>query len=77
MALTTLSSGITNIGDGAFSNCSSLVSLTFEGTPESIGGSAFYGCSNLTTINVPWADGAVANAPWGATNATITYGYTV
>ena len=76
LALTTLPSGITNIGDGAFSNCSSLVSLTFEGTPESIGGSAFYGCSNLTTINVPWAEGAVANAPWGATNATITYGYT-
>jgi hypothetical protein len=53
-----------------------LVSLTFEGTPESIANAAFVACDNLTTINVPWAEGAVANAPWGATNATITYGYT-
>ena len=53
-----------------------MVSLTFEGTPENIGASAFAGCNNLTTINVPWAEGAVANAPWGATNATINYGHT-
>ena len=76
LALTTLPSGITNIDDYAFEECSSLVSLTFEGTPENIGASAFAGCENLTTINVPWAEGAVANAPWGATNATINYGYT-
>ena len=38
--------------------------------------SAFDGCTNLTDIKVPWAEGAVANAPWGATNATITYNYT-
>ena len=76
LALTTLPSGITNIGDYAFVECSSLVSLTFEGTPENIGASAFADCNNLTTINVPWAEGAVANAPWGAANATIHYGYT-
>ena len=76
MALTTLPSGITSIDDYAFAGCSSLVSLTFEGTPESISYRAFFGCDNLTTINVPWAEGAVANAPWGATNATIHYGYT-
>ena len=35
-----------------------------------------FGCTNLTTINVPWAEGAVAGAPWGATNATINYNYT-
>ena len=76
LALTTLPSGITSIGDYAFAGCSSLVSLTFEGTPENIGASAFAGCNNLTTINVPWAEGAVANAPWGAENATINYGHT-
>lgn len=76
LALTTLPSGITNIDDYAFADCSSLVSLTFEGTPENIGNNAFYHCNNLTTINVPWAEGAVANAPWGATNATINYGHT-
>ena len=75
LALTTLPSGITNIGDSAFAGCSSLVSLIFEGTPEFIAGNAFADCNNLTTINVPWAEGAVAYAPWGATNATINYGY--
>ena len=76
LALTSLPSGITSIGNGAFRNCSSLVSLTFEGTPERISDSTFINCKNLTTINVPWAEGAVANAPWGATNATINYGHT-
>ena len=76
LALTSLPSGITSISNYAFGSCSSLVSLTFEGTPEHIGDGAFAGCDNLTTINVPWAEGAVANAPWGATNATIHYGYT-
>ena len=76
LALTTLPSGITNIGNYAFSSCSSLASLTFEGTPEHISYAAFIGCDNLTTINVPWAEGAVADAPWGAENATINYGHT-
>ena len=76
LALTTLPSGITNIGSGAFLGCTSLASLTFEGTPRIIAPDAFAGCDNLTTINVPWAEGAVANAPWGATNATINYGHT-
>ena len=76
LALTTLPSGITNIGANAFSGCSSLVSLTFEGTPKRIENGVFASCNNLTTINVPWAEGAVANAPWGAPNATIHYGYT-
>ena len=76
LALTSLPSGITNIGEGAFSGCTNLVSLTFEGTPERIWHDTFDGCNNLTTINVPWAEGAVASAPWGATNATINYGHT-
>ena len=76
LALTSLPSGITNIGNYAFQGCSSLASLTFEGKPTSISKSAFRGCTNLTTINVPWAEGEVANAPWGATNATINYNYT-
>ena len=76
LALTTLPSGITNIGNAAFAGCTNLVLLTFEGTPESIAEWAFADCNNLTTINVPWAKGAVANAPWGATDATINYGYT-
>lgn len=76
LTLTSLPNGITTIGNNAFYNCTSLTSLTFEGTPTTISTSAFSGCTNLTTINVPWASGAVANAPWGATNATINYNYT-
>lgn len=36
---------------------------------------AFNGCPNLQVINVPWSEGEVKNAPWGATNATINYNY--
>lgn len=70
-----LPSGITSIGYGSFYGCTSLTSLTFEGTPNTIAPSSFNGCTNLTVINVPWAEGAVANAPWGATKATINYNY--
>ena len=75
LTLTSLPSGITSIGSYAFYNCLGLDSRTFEGKPESISSSAFKECTNLTTINVPWAPGAVANAPWGAINATINYNY--
>ena len=33
----------------------------------------FSGCTNLTDIYVPWAEDALANAPWGAPNATVHY----
>ena len=74
--LTSLPSGITSIGSSAFYGCKALTSLTFEGKPTTIATNAFNSCTNLKTINVPWAEGAVANAPWGATNATINYNYT-
>jgi hypothetical protein len=76
LALTSLPSGVTSIGSSAFSSCTGLTSITFKGKPTSIASNAFKGCTNLTTINVPWAEGEVANAPWGATNATINYNYT-
>ena len=76
LALTSLPPGIMSIGNLAFSGCTSLKSLTFEGKPSSISNSAFRNCINLTTINVPWAEGEVANPPWGALHATINYNYT-
>ena len=76
LVLTSLPEGLTSIGNRAFYNCTSLTYITFKGTPTSINSDAFKGCTNLTDIKVPWAEGAVANAPWGATNATITYNYT-
>ena len=76
LALTSLPDGLKYIRNFAFFGCTSLTSITFKGTPTTIASSAFNSCTNLTDIKVPWAEGAVANAPWGATNATITYNYT-
>lgn len=61
---------------GAFYNCTGLTSVTFKGKPTTIGSGVFRGCTNLTDIYVSWAEGEVANAPFGATNATIHYNYT-
>ena len=47
--------------------------VKFLGTPTSIDGTVFDYTSTITDIYVPWAEGEVANAPWGATNATIHY----
>lgn len=67
---------VTFIGGGAFGNCKALTEITFKGTPTlEIRDDAFQYCTSLAIINVPWAEGAVANAPWGATNATINYNY--
>lgn len=75
ISLTYLPESITKIGSYAFEYCQ-FTTITFKGTPTRIGTNAFANCTKLTTINVPWAEGAVENAPWGATNATINYNYT-
>lgn len=55
--------------------------ITFLGKPSSISESAFKTTTSkgsmkaLVEINVPWSEGEVANAPWGAVNATINYNY--
>lgn len=76
LTLTSLPESLTRIDSSAFQNCTGLTSLTFKATPTKIDVTAFDYCSNLKTINVPWAEGAVSGAPWGATNATINYNYT-
>ena len=69
-------SGVTTVRGTAIADCPALTTITFLGTPTTISSVAFSGNTNLTTIRVPWASGEVSGAPWGATNATITYGYT-
>ena len=76
LELTELPSGLTILRGESFTNCKGLKTLTFKSKVTTIDGSVFNGCTNLTTINVPWAEGEVANAPWGAANATINYNYT-
>ena len=76
LSLAKIPMSIQTIGTYAFRYCTSLTEITFSGTPVTIANNAFANCANMTKINVPWAEGEVANAPWGATNATITYNYT-
>lgn len=73
----TIPASVNVINGAPFLYCTGLTSVNFKGTPTGkISASAFNGCPNLTDIYVPWAEGAVANAPWGATNATIHYNTT-
>ena len=69
-------SGITELASACFWQSMNLATVTFHGTPNVIATNAFTHCTNLVSIYVPWAEEAVAGAPWGATNATITYNYT-
>ena len=65
--------GVTSIGEHAFGYCGSLTTIRFKGTPSSIAANVFTSSAGITHIYVPWAKNAVANAPWGAANATIHY----
>lgn len=77
-----LPAGLKYISNEFFADCTSLTTVTFKGTPVGMmqsgvaDGEPFMNCPNLTTINVPWAEGEIAGAPWGAVNATINYNYT-
>jgi hypothetical protein len=76
ITITELPSGLTSIGTNAFFGCSGIKSITFKGTLSSLNSNTFINCTNIKTINVPWAEGAVSGAPWGANSATINYNYT-
>lgn len=57
----------------SFASCTGLASINFYTKPTTFASTALSGCSNLLDIYVPWSEGEVANAPWGAINATIHY----
>ena len=72
-----LPKSLSYIGGWAFDSCYSLKTVTFNSKPEFYFNNFIFGfCNSLTTINVPWSEGEVAGAPWGAPNATINYNYT-
>ena len=50
---TLIPSDVTHIGDGAFSGCSSLTSITIPSSVTSIDNGAFFDCSSLTSITIP------------------------
>ena len=62
-----------HLGESCFYCCSALASVTIKGRVTRFYPSAFGECPNLKDIYVPWAEGDVLNAPWGAINATIHY----
>lgn len=67
--------GLTQIAATAF-RATNITSITFQNPTDNlptIANNSFQQCNGLLDIYVPWAEGAVANAPWGATNATIHY----
>lgn len=74
--------GATALNNNAFYYQPQITVIRFTGTPTSIASDAFSSvtgwnsAANLTDIYVPWSEGAVANAPWGATSATIHYNTT-
>ena len=67
--------GCKTIDQWAFGN-QQLISVYLPSTITNIHGIIFTGCNDLTDIYVPWAEGTVAYAPWGApTTCTIHYNY--
>ena len=44
---------VTSIGSSAFSNCTSLTSITIPDSVTTIGNNAFSGCSSLTSVTIP------------------------
>lgn len=65
--------GSCNVGWGAFGKCQNLKTVKFHSVNTTIDAYAFRDSTAVTDIYVPWASGAVAGAPWGATNASIHY----
>lgn len=68
----TFPSTLKKIEDYAFRE-NDLVTLDIPNNVTTISGNSFYSNSELKTINVDKSNGAISNAPWGASNATINY----
>lgn len=52
-SVTIQGSNLRRIGDGVFTGCSSLTSISLPDSVEHIGSSAFYNCSSLQTVRLP------------------------
>lgn len=59
----TINSGVTAIGQHAFSRCTSLVSVSIPDTVTTIGANAFQGCTSLQSVALP---NSVTRIEWDA-----------
>lgn len=70
-----IQSGVTDIKDCVFYNCSAMTSITIPNSVRSIGPTAFYGCSSLTSVTIPDAVTSIANSTFmmcsGLTSVTL------
>lgn len=64
--------GVQSIYDRALHGCTSLTCIRFPSTITNISSNAL-DASNVEHIYVPWSEGMIANAPWGATGAVVHY----
>ena len=64
---------IKRLGDYAFYGCKATNVYFYQTDIISISYRAFHNDTSIQNIYVPWSEGVVANAPWGATNATVHY----
>lgn len=75
-----IENGITSIGDGAFSFCTFLTSITIPDSVTSIGEGAFYRCSSITSVTIPDSVKVIMNNAFylctGLTSVTISDGVT-
>ena len=70
----TIPSGVTSIGDWAFSGCTALTSVTIPSGVASIGGWAFSGCTGLTSITIPNSVTSIGSGVfWNCTRLTDIY----
>ena len=77
----TITSGVTEIGNGAFSDCTELTDITIPAGVTAIGDNAFAGCTSVTEIIIPGSvteigDGAFSGCT-SLTDITIPNGVTV
>lgn len=73
LQLTSIPEQIKHIGQYALAMRGNQSSIVFLGTPLSIDLTAFHGCDKLLDIFVPWSEGTIPGAPWGAVNSSIHY----
>ena len=66
---------VTSIGDYAFSDCSSLTSVTIPDSVTSIGYSAFDGCSSLKSVTIPKSVTEMGGYAFGYNRDNNTYEY--